>query len=35
MGEGDREEVEGADPRHRGRGEPPPSRREGAPRHLP
>ena len=33
-GEGDREAVEGAGSGRRLRGEPPPSRREGAPRHL-
>jgi crossover junction endodeoxyribonuclease RuvC len=35
MGEGDRVAVEGANPGHRVWGEPPPSRREAAPRHLP
>ncbi|MDP3406078.1 MAG: hypothetical protein Q8S03_15425 [Brevundimonas sp.] len=34
-GEGDREAVEGANPGHRIRVGPPPSRREAAPRHLP
>lgn len=34
-GEGDRAAVEGVGSGRRGHGEPPPSRREGAPRHLP